>query len=76
MQFPMIGIENISQVLTTEVKKILVKKMSSLTELDKNMFFERGLELRKKNEDVSVLAGLNAVNDISLKNKLYPIIID
>lgn len=48
MQFPMIGIENISQVLTTEVKKRLFRKMSSLTELDKNMFFEKGLELREK----------------------------
>lgn len=48
MQSPMIGVENIFQLLATEVKKRLVRKMSSPTETVEKMLFERGLEFRKK----------------------------
>lgn len=76
LQFSMIGDENLSRVLETEEKTRLARKISSLTEVDKKMIFERGLELKKKQErteDVSVLPGLNVTTDISIRSKLYPI---
>lgn len=79
LQFTMIGDENLSQKLETEEKARLAKKIDSLSEADKKMIFERGLELKKKQErieDVSVLPGLNVANDISLKSKQYPITMD
>ncbi|KAK5778335.1 pitrilysin family metalloprotease PWA37_000415 [Arxiozyma heterogenica] len=79
LQFTMIGDENLSQALETEERERLAKKINLLSENDKKIIFERGLELKKKQErieDISVLPGLDVAEDISLKSKLYPIIMD
>ncbi|CAL9728209.1 presequence protease, mitochondrial [Monosporozyma unispora] len=79
LQFTMTGKENLAELLEAEESTRLAGKIQKLDNADKNVIYERGLNLKKKQEsqeNVSVLPGLNVLTDIPTKGKLYPISIN
>lgn len=76
LQFTMTGKENLAELLEAEESTRLASKIEELNDADKEVIFERGLNLKKKQEsqeNVSVLPGLNVLEDIPTKTKMYPI---
>ncbi|CAL9733596.1 presequence protease, mitochondrial [Monosporozyma servazzii] len=76
LQFTMAGKENLAELLEAEESTRLAAKIEELDDTDKKLIFERGISLKKKQEsqeNISVLPGLDVLEDIPTKTKMYPI---